>query len=173
MSLPRVLVLGTDDTLNMAFLPELAALRGKGFSLPPTTTSPEVRNNPLQGFVIGQLATEIELRAKRQLFSLTLTSNSRSICTISFDPSKCGGELRIAEKSVAVPPTTSGEHKFHLYFDASVVECLADHSAALTARVYTAPRGPITVSAGTKDLQSFSSLNVWEVKPISKDRLTS
>ena len=65
----------------------------------------------------------------------------------------------------------TGKHHFHIYLDASVVECLVDHSVALTSRIYTAPQGPI--SANTNDLQSFFSLNIWEVKPISIDRLTS
>jgi beta-fructofuranosidase len=173
MSLPRVLVLASDNTLTMAFLPELVALRDKDFSLPPLTQAAADRRSALHNFALTDLACEIELQTQRQPFTLTPVSHSQSICSISFDPANTGAELQIAEKTVAIPPTASGEHKFHLYLDASVVESLVDHSAALTTRVYSAPRGSVSFRISDQDLQSFSLLKIWEVKPISKDRLTS
>jgi len=169
MSLPRVLVLGSDNTLNTAFLPELVTLRDKQFSLPAAAAS---RLQELKKFALADLAAEFELRTPRQPFTLALTSNSQTLCEISFDPSRTGAELRIADKSVAVPPAP-GQHKFQLYLDASAVECIVDHATALTTRVYSVPRGPINIRASDRDLQSFSSFNIWEVKPISKDRLTT
>jgi len=161
MSLPRVLVLGLDNRLNMAFLPELVALRAKGFS------------SPSQHPALSEVACEIELQAKRAPFALAFTCNSELICPIVFDPAKNSAELRVADKSLAVPLTSSGEHKFHLYLDASVVECLVDHSAALTTRIYNVPKGPISVRMAGKDLQPLSSFNIWEMKAISKNRLTT
>ena len=163
MSLPRVLVLGPDNSLDMAFLPELVTLRAKGSAIPPATL--------LQNFSVNDLAIEIELQTLRRAFTLNLVSKSQSICTITFDPASSGAELQIGGKSVPVPLPPFDAHHFHIYLDASVVECLVDHSIALTSRNYSAPQGPIT--AGTNDLQSFLSFNIWEVNPISKDRLTS
>lgn len=173
MSLPRVLGLSSDNTLTMTFLPDLVALRDKDFSLPPLTQAAADRRRALHKIALTDLACEIALQTQRQPFTLTPVSGSQSICSISFDPANTGAELQIAEKTVAIPPTASGEHKFHLYLDASVVECLADHSAALTTRVYSAPRGSVSFRISDQDLRSFSVLEIWEVKPISKDRLTS
>jgi beta-fructofuranosidase len=168
MSLPRVLVLASDGTLTMAFLPELVALRNKDFSLAPST-----HRGALDNFALTDLACEIELQTKRQPFTLAAISSSQSICSISFDPAKTGAELQIAEKTMAVPPTANGRHKFHLYLDASVAESLVDHRAALTTRMYSVPGGSVRFRISDQDLQSFSALKIWEVKPISKDRLTS
>jgi beta-fructofuranosidase len=173
MSLPRVLALGSDNTLTMAFLPELAALRDKDFSLAPLTRAAADRRRALNNFALTDLACEIELQTPRRPFTLTAVSSSQSICSVSFDPAKTGAELQIAEKTLAIPATANGEHKFHLYLDASVVECLVDHSAALTTRVYSWPRGSVSFRISDQDLQWFSVLKIWEVKPISKDRLTS
>jgi beta-fructofuranosidase len=173
MSLPRVLSIDSNNNLNMVFLQELSGLRAKQFSLPSQTQPAEVRRDALRSFTLDTLACEIELQAKRGPFALTFISNSQLICSISFDPAKSGAELGIGEKSVSIPPTTTGEHKFHIYLDASVIECLADNVAALTTRDYFAPHGTISVNATDEALQLFSWLRIWEVKAISKDRLTS
>ena len=169
MSLPRVLVLGADNALNLAFLPELVTLRDQQFSLPADAAS---RSQKLKTFTLASLSAEFELQSPRQPFTLALTSNSQPLCVISFDPARTGAELRIADKSVSVPPALT-EHKFHVYLDASVVECIVDHSAALTTRVYAPPHGPVRINATDRDLKLFSSFNIWEVRPISKDRLTT
>jgi len=168
MSLPRVLVLADDNSLRMAFLPELVAIRGKQIASSHQTE--EGRLPLLNALEINELALEIEFRSIRTTFSWTLNSG-KTICSIDFDPARTGAELRIADKSVSVPPTANGEHKFHIYLDASVVECLVDHSVALTTRIYTVPRGRIGVVYTAT--APFSSIDIWEVKPISKDRLTS
>ena len=169
MSLPRVLRLAADNSLNMTFLPDLSTLRGTQFSFP---TQVESRLSSLKQFSLLGFAAEIELRTNRQPFTLTLTSASQPICSISFAPATDGAELRIGEKTASVAPSPTGEHHFHFYLDASVVECLIDQSTALTTRVYKAVQAPIFFSLDG-DLRSFSSFNVWEAKPISKDRLTS
>lgn len=174
MSLPRVLSLNSDNTLMMAFLPELAALRANEFSLPATTSS-DTRGKALKNFTVNDAACEIEIQSERSPFDLAVASGPVQLFTLSFDPSRSACEMKIAGKSVSIPipPTSHGGHKFHIYFDASVVECIIDNSAALTTRVYSAPKGPIELQISDKPLQSFSSLNIWELKPISRDRLTS
>jgi len=162
MSLPRVLTLGADNSLSMAYLSELASSRSKGLAI-----SSQDHRSPL----LPDLTGEVEIQTKRSPFTLALSSGSQSICSISFDPNKAGAEFCIGDKVVAVPPTR-GEHYFHFYLDASVIECLVDHSIALTTRVYTAAQEPVHFTLD-RDLLSFSTFNVWEVKPISRDRLTT
>ena len=167
MSLPRVLVLGPDNALNMSFLPELVTLRGKGISLPPPEDAR--RGASLLGFVVPDCACELELLARRQPFSLTLSSGTHPLVSVSFDPSRNGSELHVNAQALSVPATNAGEHYIHLFLDASVLECIVDHTSALTARVYSVTNGPTSLHG--RDV--FSNLQLCEVKPISKDRLTS
>ena len=70
---------------------------------------------------------------------------------------------------------SSGEPlKLRIYMDASVIEVFANNRACLTARVYPTRADSLGVGliarGGAAQLQS---LDIWEKRPISKDRLTS
>jgi sucrose-6-phosphate hydrolase SacC (GH32 family) len=58
-----------------------------------------------------------------------------------------------------------------LFVDASVLEIFANRTTVITERVYAAPQGGLRVSVA--DLSSLRSLDLWSIKPISRDRLTS
>jgi len=169
MSLPRVLVLGPDNELNMTFLPELVTLRTRQLSLRSDAKPAEA----LQRFTMSELACEVELRTRRVPFSFSLSSGSQQLCSVSFDPGKDGTELHIGQSSAGIPSTRYGGHIFQFYFDASVIECIVDHSVALTTRLYNMPRQPIEIRVDQRELASVATFNFWEIIPISKDRLTS
>jgi beta-fructofuranosidase len=173
MSVPRVLSVGWNHSLNMSFLPELSDLREKEFSLPPSTEPPEVRGRSLQSFAIADSCCEIELHTRRAAFEFSVISEAGGLFSLSFNPANFGSELTIAGKALAVLPAATDQHYFHIYLDASVLECVVDDTAAVTARVYTAPKGRLRIRVSDHDLQQFSALKIWELNPISKDRLTS
>jgi hypothetical protein len=57
-----------------------------------------------------------------------------------------------------------------MFLDGSVLEIFVNGTTALTARVYRKPSGPIRLRfEGHAELKS---LDVWQMKPISPDRLT-
>jgi hypothetical protein len=55
--------------------------------------------------------------------------------------------------------------------DGSVLEVLVNDAIALTARVYSVPSSALTIDVG--EIEGLESLDVWGMKAISKDRLTS
>lgn len=173
MSLPRVLSLAADNTLMMQFLPELAELRSKEFALPGRPQGGEARQNALGKLKLRETACEIELQIHREKLDLTLSDGANAILWLAFDPGRPGAELRVGAKSAAVAATSGGEHKLRIFLDASVAECVVDDSAALTERCYAVPKGPLRLNTGEQGLAAITSLRVWELKPISKDRLTS
>jgi len=167
MSLPRVLSLAPDNSLSMAFLPELASLRGKEITLPPQQDAR--RGAGLLGFTIPDSSCELKLAVKRRPFSLTVSSAAGPLVSLSFDPSRAGAELQLNNRSLGVASNSNGENRVHIFLDASVIECIVDDSVALTSRIYSAVRGPLSLSGP----DVFSELWLSEIKPISKDRLTS
>jgi beta-fructofuranosidase len=173
MSLPRLLSLGVDDALTMEFLPELAALRTKEFTLPGPGHGKEARREALRTLELPETACDIELEIHREKLELMLSDGTNSILSLSFDPGRSGEELRLGTKSAGVRAAGRGEHKLRILVDASVAECIADDRTAVTERCYITPKAPLRLEIGAQGLDAITVLRVWEMKPISKDRLTS
>jgi beta-fructofuranosidase len=173
MSLPRVLSLAADNTLIMQFLPELAELRTREFVLPGRPQGGEARCNALGKLRLREAACEIELQIHREKLDLTLRNAASPILSLAFDPGRSGAELRVGAKSAAVAAMSGGEHNLRIFLDASVAECIVDDRRALTERCYAVSKGPLRLNILEQGLDAITSLRVWELKPISKDRLTS
>jgi beta-fructofuranosidase len=64
--------------------------------------------------------------------------------------------------------------RLHIFLDGSVIEVFANERACLTARVY--PDGPRSMGLGlfsSGGTAKLASLEAWEMRPISPNRLTS
>jgi beta-fructofuranosidase len=176
MSLPRVLSLNDENILQMKFLPELSKLRETEFSLdlPRELARP---SQAIEAFTrkisLPGACAECEITIPRKKFALSFVSGDDPWLEISFDPQSVGQELRVGDKSVGIPITTNGSHQIHLFFDASVVECIVDHTIAVTTRNYTIPRSNLRILLSDTNMSNFSSLKIYKLKPISKDRLTA
>jgi hypothetical protein len=72
-----------------------------------------------------------------------------------------------------LPASTKTEREFHLYLDASVAELICDRKHAITTRIYRKPEGPLRLVLGDSDLAQLTTLEAWQLRPISSDRLTS
>ena len=62
-------------------------------------------------------------------------------------------------------------YTFHLFLDASVAELIVDSRHAITTRIYRSPNGPLQIKIS--DPAQLKSLEAWQLRPISKDRLTT
>ncbi len=64
--------------------------------------------------------------------------------------------------------------ELRVFSDASVVEVFANGRSARTERIYRAQAGPVEISLLAKGGQArLERFDVWEIQPISTDRLTS
>ena len=75
--------------------------------------------------------------------------------------------------SVDLPAASKSEREFHLFLDASVAELICDRQHAITTRIYRQPDGPLRPMLSDFDLTQIMSLQAWQLRAISNDRLTS
>ncbi len=122
---------------------------------------------------LSNASAEIELRAKSKPFELKLTDGRTEIVRISYDPVRIARELQLGKDFASLPPTNGTDLKLDLFVDGSVVECLINGRAAWTTRSYQLPSGPLHFEASQAGIDSITSLNVWPIRPISADRLTT
>ena len=187
MSLPRVLALDRNQALGMAPAPEIEALRGKpqhfeNLPVVPGSLSlwKGVRGDSLEihaefepgaseavGLIVrstpdGKEQTSITYnRSSGQL----LVERDRSSLSLDVDRSAQGGPFVLGEGETL---------KLRVFLDASVIEIFANHRACLTSRIY--PSRPDSLGLGTLargDKARLKTLDVWEMRPISPDRLTT
>lgn len=63
--------------------------------------------------------------------------------------------------------------RFHLLLDASVAELFCNDLHVLTSRIYRKPNGPLRVQVSDSELSALLTLETWQLRAISSDRLTS
>jgi sucrose-6-phosphate hydrolase SacC (GH32 family) len=88
---------------------------------------------------------------------------------IAYDPGLPDGELRVNKTRGTLH--TNEPISLRLLLDGSALEVFANHKTVITARVYSAPSAPLVVEVSDPD--ALRSLSVWQMKAISKDRLTT
>ena len=71
------------------------------------------------------------------------------------------------------PGGTNPDSEFHLFLDGSVAELICDQKHAITTRIYRKPAGTLRFAVDGTDARDILSLNAWQLKPISRDRLTT
>jgi beta-fructofuranosidase len=172
MSLPRVLSLNSQNELQMNVAQAVQQLRAAHTSIAYDVSS-SARQKLLETLRLYDLAAELKLEfhPKTEEFDIRLQSESgKNFVTISWVNRSGRQELRV--DTVSAPPSrdTGSPVRLHIFLDGSVLEVFANGSTSLTKRVYRIPSGPLTVKLqGDAEL---SSLDAWQLSPISKDRLT-
>jgi beta-fructofuranosidase len=168
MALPRVLSLAPDKSLRMSVAPEAKALRT---SHAVVKRDDHNQGKVLAGIRISDLAGEIEARfAAKRGFHLRLHSEKgEKFAEIAFDPQQKDAELKV--NGIAGALATVDQVTLRVFADGSVVEVIANDMTAITARVYTIPSSPLAIDVAEGD--ALESLDVWGIRPISKDRLTT
>jgi beta-fructofuranosidase len=187
MSLPRVLTFGNDGTLGMASPPEIAALRGRhqrfeGLPIVPGSLSllKSLRGNSLEiqaefepgaseavGLTVrsapdGKEQTSITYhRASSHL----LVERERSSLSPDVDHGSQGGPFELGEDETL---------KLHVFLDASVIEIFANDRACLTSRIYPSRSDSLGIGTFARGGNArLKALNIWEMQPISANRLAA
>jgi beta-fructofuranosidase len=168
MALPRVLSLGPDKRLRMTVAPAVEVLRTWHVSVKPGDGN---RAKAITGIRISDLSGEIAARlsAKRGFHLRLRSEKGEKFAEISYDPGQGGMELRV--NAISVPLPAEETVNLRAWLDGSVLEVLVNDVVAITARVYSVPSSPLTIDIG--EIDGLESLDVWGMKAISKDRLTT
>jgi beta-fructofuranosidase len=152
MALPRVLSLGPDNTLRMDVPPEFASLR-TGAQKSIKDRAGEV----ICKFKVGQSACGLELR-----------SGATSLFAIHYEGAS---SVTIGGKTMPLSPDRDGLASVRLFIDGSIIETFVNTKEVVTARCYT-PSTPDIQVAWTGAVDALRTLELFSIKPISKDRLT-
>jgi beta-fructofuranosidase len=187
LSLPRVLRLGSSGALEMSPAAELEMLRGKRQSFERLRSKAE-GSAPLKGVSGEQLEIAAEFDpGDAEEFGLCVrcAADASEETRILFDrknqrlqvdsrKSSLSPETR-RELSVGTLQLTAGEPlRLRVFLDGSVIEVFANGRACLTARTYPTRADSVGVDLVARGgVATLRSCDVWELRPISKDRLTS
>jgi beta-fructofuranosidase len=187
MSLPRVLTLGHEGALGMAPASEIEALRGKhhrfeGLPIVPGSFSlwKSVRGDSLE------IQAEFEPGASETV-GLTLRSTPDGKEQTSITYNRTGGRLLVErERSSLSPDVDRGSPggafalaadetlKLRVFLDASVIEIFANGCACLTTRIYPSRSDSLGLGLLARGGKArLKTLDVWEMRPISANRLTT
>jgi beta-fructofuranosidase len=169
MALPRTLAIGMDGGLEMEVAPAAEGLRIDHARVDDENL--KAKEKSLAAIRIQNLAAEIraEFTAKRDSVLRFRSEKGEPFAEIAYQPSRVNAELRVNATTVALH--SDDPIRFHLLLDGSSLEVFANHKIAITTRVYAAPRSPLVI--GLSDLNGLRSLDLWTMKAISRDRLTS
>lgn len=178
MSLPRVLTLDGNSNLCVRIPPAVERLRQSPQTL-LISKSEEKNQQQIAQMHIRNCCGEILCRAKPAsgVFALSIVGDGEAAATpwltVQYTPAH-PNEIKLEEKAVPLPSGNTGELELHAYIDGSVIEIFVNRQAAYTKRFYysgrSAPQLGIKIDGKTTDL---SSLMMWQLSPISLDRLTT
>lgn len=170
MAMPRTLSIDDDGGLEMSVVPVVETLRGEHASV-SAGTDRRTKEKALATIRIRDLAAELRAEfAPRRTFTLRLRSEKgEAFAEIAYDPSKTDAELRVNASTGSL--RTNNPISLRVFLDGSALEVFANDKTAITVRVYRVPSAPLVLEVS--ELDGLRSLDVWAIKPISKERLTT
>ena len=174
MSLPRVLSIAEDGRLRIRAASEIDKLRGERKSLKLTGLQ---ENDQSQIRAIRVEACCGEIRSVMQLshdpFEMLLVgpSASKPWLAISYEP---GQTESVLIDGRPMPLNANRKLELQIYIDSSVIEVLVNGEIAWTKRFYYSGKSQQDLHIGWEGkTSSILSFEVWQMTPISPDRLTT
>src|ERR1700681_1121960 len=158
------------------------------------TIAPEVRS--LRGQLITRLSTDADFDGRLKIVPMIALDGPRAELTWKAWPSahtfgledkispwwsasvKPRGVnaslLTINGSEIEIPASANQQHDFRLFIDASVTALIVNRRHAITTRIHRKPDGPLSVSFSDKHTAlSMTSVKIWQLQPISSNRLTT
>ena len=171
MSLPRVLSLNSRNELQTTVAPDVHKLSTHHVRIANHEESDRNVQHALDAIRIRNLSAqfEIEVQPDADDFTLRLYSDSGDFVRLSCSRQSGGRELRVNKQTAPLPASPESPMRLHVFLDGSVMEVFVNETVALTARVYQIPTGSLRLKL-EGDIKLLS-LNVWQMKPISPNRL--
>ena len=173
MALPRVLSLNSANELQMEVLPEVQKLRRTHWKFSGQSGNKE-QKKPIESTRIKDLSAELNLEfrpgAGEPVTVFLKSEDGEAFATIVCATEE--GARRITVNDVGAPFAGLGTSPIQLqiFLDGSVLEVFANGTTAITTRIYRVPKWPLVASiSGSAQVDAFE---VWQMRPISKDRLT-
>lgn len=175
MSLPRLLTLDQDGSLKMMVAPALTKLRGKEQIIEPT--SDEIDNHiKIDSLRIqnccGELLITLDRKTVPIRFDLVNRASGESLLSFSYDPA-LPGEIVVNQRRLLIARSGS-RIEISSFIDGSAVETFIDRRSCFTRRFYyRGERAPELGIAVTGKASGIRQVVLWQMTPISADRLTT
>lgn len=172
MSLPRVLSLNSLNELQTRVAPDVQKLSTHHIRIRNDAEPGQNYQHALDAIRIRDLSAqlEIEVQPNADDFTLRLYSDIGDFVRIACYRQSGRPELRVNTQTAPLQASPGSPVRLHMFLDGSVLEVFANETVALTARVYQIPSGPLRLQL--EDNVKVRSLNIWQMKPISRSRLT-
>ena len=172
MSLPRVLTLRGDGALGIEVLETVRELReGEKRLKPGADVEAECKRLAVRSATGEMLASFAAGKPFAAELVGELASGEEPVLRLEYDPAD-GKAVKV--DGVRVPIAAGDAVEARIYIDGSVAELIVNRSAAFTKRFYyagsEAPAVQLRVQGAAGALRD---LRVWDLKPISRDRLTT
>jgi beta-fructofuranosidase len=172
MSLPRTLSLSAENELQTEVAEVAKQLRTSPTIIARETNAAD-RKRLLDALRINDLCAELDLQLQphSDSFAINLQSETgENFATLTI-PNKSGArELKVNNVTAPLLDPAGSPVNLHLFLDGSVLEVFANKTTSLTVRIYQPPATPLRLKVeGNADL---TTLDAWQMNPISKDRLT-
>ena len=189
MSLPRLLTIAADGRLQMEPIAELGQLTRVAATEPGATSAAVATGAAGATSAAGatdqgswtmphrQGRVRVELRPGTGTMSLRVGAaggeeKAEPLLELAYDAASDAHALRLGEKRLMLHTGRSGLSSVDLWMDGSVVEIFVDRASVTTERLYGQPNEALTVT-WTGATGVVSKVETAEVRPISRDRLTS
>lgn len=173
MSLPRYLSIGAEGDLEMRVASAANSLRAKTFVVPQQHDPPSERGSALRAIHFDNVCGELAWKTKAPATTLALEDRAGTWWSLHVAPQGPSAKLTVNGVSVDLPASSRPEREFHLFLDASVAELICNRKHAITTRIYRQPDGPLRIVLGDSGLAQTTSLQAWQLRAISNDRLTT
>ena len=169
MALPRVVSLTAENELRMEVAPEVESLRVRNHH---ALMNPTIREPSLSAMRIRDLSAEMLMTLNPgHPFSLTLRSdNGEEFATVRLTNASGKRQLQMNDLKAPLAGRPDAPVRLRIYLDGSVMEAFADGTTVITARIYRAPSGPLRLEF--ENPSGLADVRVWQLHPISKDRMT-
>ena len=176
MSLPRVLTLDTEGRLRTRVASEVDQLRGREQKLDGTALE-AAKASQIAAMRIEAYSGEVLCTARRanDPYALALQSadGATTWIALKYDPLH-PNQIMVDARPLPISLEEGEDLELHFYVDGSVIELFVNQRAAWTKRFYPAGSSAQDLRLSwTGKTANLHSLSVWQMSPISADRLTT
>jgi beta-fructofuranosidase len=175
MSLPRTLSITEDGRLRIGVAGAVNALRGQeqklNVSAGEASAQQQAGTMRIEGCCGEILCT---LRTDAGPFELALCGQDENAAWVTIEYNR-GHSRRVSIDGRLLPGSLdlSGGLELHIYADGSVFEIFVNWQIAWTKRFYPAGKETQSLRMKCSGAAGIERLSVWQLTPISSDRLTS
>ena len=189
ISLPRVLTLGPDGRLRITVAPIAEKLRQheQKLELKPQKTAGELQSIQTLKNACGEILCQVKIGQTPFTLDLldtklhteapkdptTAVASQVSLLSIRYSHAN-PKELVVDQQRVPINLNSSDPLELRMYIDGSVIELFVNNQTTYTKRFYypgqTAPEIAVNITGNQTDI---TKLSLYQLTPISKDRLTT